>query len=126
MTTKQKDKLAKQLSIVGCLVACFDLDMEETYNRIVQMIEKGEEVIKFKEWTKYPTEDLGNLERKYWAKGGSVMRRMSLKTFLKEYKTGSYLLTLDTKMVFIRNGMIAYGKDNSLRSGIVNVMKIIK
>ena len=126
MNTEQKHKLVKQLSIIGCFVACFDLDKEETYNRIVQMIEKGEEAIKFKEWTKYPTEDLGSLERKYWAKGGSVMRRMSLKSFLKEYKTGSYLLMLDTQMVYVRNGMIAFGKDASLRSGINKAIKIIK
>jgi hypothetical protein len=90
------------------------------------MIEKGEEVIKFKEWTKYPTKDLGSLERKYWAKGGSVLRRMSLKSFLKDYKTGSYLVTLDKEMVYVRNGMIAFGKDASLRSGIVKAIKIIK
>ena len=124
MNTEQKHKLVKQLSIIGCFVACFDLDKEETYNRIVQMIEKGEEVIKFKEWTKYPVKNLGSLERKYWAKGGSVMRRMSVKSFLKEYKVGLYLVTLDTQMIFVRNGMIAFGKDASLRSGIVTAFKI--
>lgn len=126
MNTEQKHKLVKNLSIIGCFVAAFDLDREETYNRIVQMIEKGEEVITFKEWTKYPTKDLGSLERKYWAKGGSVWRRMSLKTFLKDYKTGSYLVTLDKEMIYVRNGMIAFGKDASLRSGIVKAIKIIK
>ena len=118
-------KLEKNESIIKCLVAAFDLDREQTIQRIENMIKDGNEVIKFKEWTNLTVRDLGSFERKYWAKGGSVMRKMSIKSFIKENKIGRFLVRLDDQMVFVRDGMFAIGRGVSDRSRIINVFKIL-
>lgn len=132
------NKLEKNRSIINSFASAFDIDRDKVESLLIEMIENNQEVLKFsvlaKKWNKTVKElgtsieghkdGLKTLDRKYWSKTGTIYRRMSLQTFLKDHKQGTYLLRLDKEMITIKSGIVAVGEPK-MKSGINQAFKII-
>ena len=117
-------RLDRNQSIVSCIVAGLDIDREVANDFIKDILDRGEEKIEFKKLkSKSKVWNLQPLDRKYWAKGGSIMRKMTVGSFLKKYSTGKYFLMLDKEMIYIKNGLVAVG-DVGMKSKINHGLKI--
>jgi hypothetical protein len=117
-------KLNKNRSIINCLSAGLDLDRSYVIKFIENLIKNNDEYIKYKDIEcNYSITDLGPLERKYWAKGGSVMRKMTVGSFIKKNTKGKFLIRLDKEMIYIKDGETIVG-DPSTRDKINQALTI--
>ena len=130
-------KLEDNRSIINSFASAFDVDRDHVESLVTEMIGNGEEVVKFsvlaKKWNKTCKElgssieghkgGLKTLDRKYWSKTGTIYRRMSLQTFLKDHRQGTYLLRLDKEMITIKRGIVVVGEPK-IKSGINQAFKI--
>lgn len=117
-------RLDRNQSIVSCCVAGLDLDRDFVNDFIANLFDKDKEVINFKELkSNHKVWNMESLDRKYWAKGGSIMRKMTVGSFLKKFDKGRYFLMLDKEMIYIKDGFVAVG-DVGMKSKINHGLKI--
>ena len=102
-------KLQNNKSVIDCMVAAFDLDREIVTQKLKQQIHSQEFVLKFSNYSKVKTQNLGDLKRKGWSKKGPVMRQMTFASFVKLYKKGEYFIKMNDRLVYIKDGFLKIG-----------------
>lgn len=119
------ERLEQNRCIIDALAVAIDVDKMVIKDMIVKKIENDEYKFNITDLTSKKVQNLGKLDRQYHKPGhGKVWRKMSVQSFLKLYKEGTYYIRTVKTAACVKNGFCVVGEP-STKDGIVEAFKIL-
>ena len=126
-------------SVVDSLAVCYKTDKEIVKKYIYDLIEKDEYILDLgkvnkiwggtsiqlgKKFDNY-NEGRPTLDKQAYAKGGKIWRKMSMGTFKKTFRRGTYMIRLENSMIVLKDNQDIVG-DYTTKSRVYEAFKITK
>lgn len=129
----------KNQSVIDCLAVVYKKDKEIVKKYVYELIDNDEYILDLgkvnKIWggrsiqlgTKFDNYNEGRptLDKQAYSPKGKIWRKMSMGTFKKNYKRGTYLIRLEDRMIVVKDNFDIVGDYNS-KSRVFEAFKIIK
>ena len=118
------EKRTKNKSVIDVLSTAYVVDRNKVQQYIYSIIDKGDENVKLGEvnekWggrtiqlgQRHDSHNNGlpTLDKlMYKPGGGKIWRKMSMKSFIKTYPTGTYIIKLDDELILVQDGKAIVG-----------------